>query len=199
MIVLSAQQEVDHENSDGCARHDHKAVANKEETKHVVDLGEPNRVHDQVEFHEDSTPGKDTGKSHGWEKSEIARHWRNLSWNLVRTHGCFDDALLETEPRACEAEWDADDEPDYDHHQHSCKRNSSRSTATPYKEVKQEKGGENQTRDGKRSVEEAQLPRLAVEELVGTRCDVSADKAKQGVEYYDNGSEGTAVARREKA
>jgi hypothetical protein len=77
--------------------------------------------------------------------------------------------LLETEPRACEAERDADDEPNYDYHQHGRKWDCSRSTTTPDKEVEQEENCENNTRDGDRSIEEAQLPGFAVEELVETR------------------------------
>jgi hypothetical protein len=58
MIIFCAQEEVDHQNRDGCGGNDHQSKAEEEETKHVVDFGEPDGVHDEVELDEDGAEGK---------------------------------------------------------------------------------------------------------------------------------------------
>ena len=59
MVVLTAEEEVYHEHGDGCTGDDHEAVAEEEESEHVVDFAEPDGGHDEVELDEDGSEGKD--------------------------------------------------------------------------------------------------------------------------------------------
>ena len=73
MIILTAEQEVNEENGDGRAGDDHDAVAKEEEAEHVVYFAEPHVVHDEVEFDENGTKGKDANEEHGRYRPEIGR------------------------------------------------------------------------------------------------------------------------------
>ena len=57
MIILAAEQEVDEQDRDGGTSNYHNAVAEKEETEHVVYFAKPHVVHDEVELDEDGAEG----------------------------------------------------------------------------------------------------------------------------------------------
>lgn len=57
MIILAAEQEVDKQDRDGGTSNYHNAIAEKEETEHVVYLAKPHVVHDEVELDEDGAEG----------------------------------------------------------------------------------------------------------------------------------------------
>ena len=57
MIILAAEQEVDKQDRDGGTSNYHNAIAEEEETEHVVDLAKPHVVHDEVELDEDGAEG----------------------------------------------------------------------------------------------------------------------------------------------
>ncbi len=65
MVVLAAEQEVDEKDGDSGARDDHDAIAEEEETEHVVDFAEPHIVHDEVELNEDGAEGENANEEHG--------------------------------------------------------------------------------------------------------------------------------------
>ena len=62
MVVFRAQQKVSQKNGDGSCSNNHKTVANKQKAKHVVDLVEPQRVVNIIDFDKNGTEWKDTGK-----------------------------------------------------------------------------------------------------------------------------------------
>jgi len=158
MVVFCAEQKVNHKDCDSCAGHDHKSITDKQKAKHVIHLGKPDRVHDEVKFDEDGTKGEDTGKGHRGERPKVPTNWGDLAWDLVGAYRCLNGRLLEADPGTQEAEWHADDEPDDNHHQHGSKRNGPGSTATPDKEVEQEEGGKDEAGKSEWGVKEAELP-----------------------------------------
>lgn len=70
VIIFTAKQKVHQENSDGSAGYDHDAVAEEEESEHVVDFAKPHVIHDVVELDEYGAERKDANKEHGWERTE---------------------------------------------------------------------------------------------------------------------------------
>jgi len=73
VIVFTAEQEVDQQDSDSGASDDHDAVAEKEKAEHVVDFAEPHVIHDEVELDEDSTEREGADQKHGRERAEVGR------------------------------------------------------------------------------------------------------------------------------
>ena len=71
MVVFRAQQEVYEENRDSGAGDDHDAVAEEQETKHVVDFSKPHVVHDKVELNENGAEGEDADEEHGRDRAEV--------------------------------------------------------------------------------------------------------------------------------
>ena len=71
MVIFTAEQEVDEEDGNGGAGNDHDAVAEEEETEHVVYFAEPHVVHDEVELHEDGAEREDAHKDHGGQRAEV--------------------------------------------------------------------------------------------------------------------------------
>lgn len=57
VVVLAAEEHVDEQHRHRGAGDDHESVAEEEEAEHVVDPVEPDGVHDEVEFDEDSAKG----------------------------------------------------------------------------------------------------------------------------------------------
>lgn len=199
MVVLRAQQEVDHQDCHGRARDDHESVADKQEAEHVVYFREPDRVHDEVQLDKDGAEGEHTRESHGGQGTQVATGWWDLARDLVCADGRIDNGLLEADPGACEAKGYADDEPDDEHNEHGGERDCAGCSAAPDEEVEQEEGGEDEAGESKGRVEKAQFPGLAVEELVDAGRDVAADEAEERVEDDHDGSEGSAVAGGEEA
>uniref|UniRef100_A0A1Y1MF82 Uncharacterized protein n=1 Tax=Photinus pyralis TaxID=7054 RepID=A0A1Y1MF82_PHOPY len=101
MIVLGAEQEISHKNSDGGANNHHEAVAEEEEAKHVVDAAEPDGAHDEVELHKDGTKGQQTNDQHTGNRTKVCRNWRDLAWDLVDAHRRLNLGASETEPGSC--------------------------------------------------------------------------------------------------
>lgn len=197
MVVLCAQKEVDHQHRDGCGGDDHESEAEEEETKHVVYFGEPDGVHDEVEFNKDGAKGENACQSHGWKRSEISTSGRYLARDLVCANWGLDRGLLETKPAAGNAERNGYDKPDDNDDEHSGERYRPRSAATPHEQVEEEEYREYKARERERRADEAKLPRFAVEEFVCASRDVPTNKAEESVEDDNDCSEGAAVARRE--
>lgn len=84
-VVLCAQQEVHQEDGGSCRSNNHQAVAQEQESKHVIDFVGPERGHDEVELNKDSPEGKDTRQQEGRDRPEGTGHRRNLTWDLI----CF--------------------------------------------------------------------------------------------------------------
>ena len=83
VVVLGAEQEVDHEDGDGGASDDHEPVADEEKAEHVVHLAEPDAFHDELELDVDGQERQHADDEHRRRRSEVARRWRNLSRDLV--------------------------------------------------------------------------------------------------------------------
>lgn len=64
-VILGAQQEVYQQHSRSRGGDDHQAVAEEQETEHVVDLVGPQRRHDKVQLNEDGAEWKDAGQQNG--------------------------------------------------------------------------------------------------------------------------------------
>ena len=89
MVILTAEQEVDKQDRDGGACNDHDAVAEEEETEHVVYLAKPHVVHDEVELNEDGAKRKNTNQEHRRNGPEVcSRRW-DLARDLVDANGCL--------------------------------------------------------------------------------------------------------------
>ena len=71
MIVLTAEQEVDKQDRDGGASDYHNAVAEKEETEHVVYLPKPHVVHDEIKFDENGAEGENADEEHRRNGPEV--------------------------------------------------------------------------------------------------------------------------------
>ena len=71
MIILAAEQEVDEQDRDSGTSYYHNAVAEEEESEHVVNLAEPHVVHDEVELDEDGAEGEDSDEEHRREGPEV--------------------------------------------------------------------------------------------------------------------------------
>ena len=71
MIVLTAEQEVNQQHSDGRTGDYHNPVAEKEESEHIVDLAKPHVVHDEVELDEDGAEREDSDEEHGREGAKV--------------------------------------------------------------------------------------------------------------------------------
>ena len=71
MVVLRTQQEIHEQNCGSSASDDHEPVGNEEEPEHVVDLGEPDRGHDEVELDEDGGEWQQANKQCGWDWLQI--------------------------------------------------------------------------------------------------------------------------------
>lgn len=72
MIVLTAEQEVDEQDRNRGASDYHNAVAEEEETEHVVHLAKPHVVHDEIELHEDGTEGENADEEHRRDGPEVS-------------------------------------------------------------------------------------------------------------------------------
>ena len=90
MVVLRAKEIVNEHDGDGRAGDDHNAVAQEEKAEHVVNLIEPDAVHDEVELDEDSTEGEGANEEHGWNGPEVGRARGNLAGDLVGADGSLD-------------------------------------------------------------------------------------------------------------
>ena len=71
MIVLTAEQEVNQQHSDGRTGDYHNPVAEKEESEHIIHLAKPHVVHDEVELDEDGAEREDSDEEHGREGAEV--------------------------------------------------------------------------------------------------------------------------------
>ena len=87
MIVLAAEQEVDEQDRDGSTCNNHNAVAEKEETEHVVYLAKPHVVHDEVELDKDGAERKNTNQKHRRDRPEVGSRRRDLAGDLVDADG----------------------------------------------------------------------------------------------------------------
>ena len=105
MVIFAAKQVVDEENGDGGAGDDHEEIAEEEKAKHVVELAEPDRSHDEVELDKDRAEGQETDYKHGGDRFQVWRRWWDLAGDLVGPHRWTDGALLEGDPRARERKW----------------------------------------------------------------------------------------------
>lgn len=83
MIVLTAEQEVDEQDSNGGAGDDHDAIAEEQKAEHIVDFAEPHVVHDEVELNENSAERKNTDEKHGGDGAQVGGRGRDLAWDLV--------------------------------------------------------------------------------------------------------------------
>ena len=106
MVILTAEQEVYHQDGDCGACDDHETVAEEEEAEHVVDLAEPDGGHDEVELDEDGSEGEDADDEHGWDGFHVGCHGWDLAGDLVGADGGCDWWLAEADPAACERERD---------------------------------------------------------------------------------------------
>ena len=112
MVILATKQEVYHEHGDSGASNDHKSVAEEQEAEHVVDLAEPDRGHDEVEFDENGAEGEDADQEHGWDGAHVGGARWNLARNLVGADWGCDGLLSKSDPATSEGEGHGDQEPD---------------------------------------------------------------------------------------
>lgn len=178
MVVLCAQQKVDHKYCYCRGGNDHEAEAEEQEAEHVVDLREPNRVHDEVQLDKDGAKRKDASQGHGRKRAQVAARWRDLARDLICTDGRFNDDLFEGDPTTRHTQWHRDDEPDDHDYEHGGEGNGTRTAAAPDEQIEEEECCEDDTRKRKRCDDEAEFPRLAVEEFICSCGDIAADKAK---------------------
>ena len=95
MVVLGAEQEVNHHDGHRGAGDDQQAEAEEEEAEHVVDPVAPETLHDEVEFDEDGPEGQDPDGEHAGREAEVARRGGDLARDLVRADGWVGEGLFE--------------------------------------------------------------------------------------------------------
>ena len=64
VVVLGAEEEVNHHDGHRGARHDQQAEGQEQEAEHVVDPAAPETLHDEVELDEDGPEGQDADCQH---------------------------------------------------------------------------------------------------------------------------------------
>lgn len=83
-VVLCTQQEIHQQDGSSRRGNDHQAVAEEQESEHVVDLVGPEGGHYKVQLDENRTKGENSGQQNRWNCAQATSHRRNLSRNLVR-------------------------------------------------------------------------------------------------------------------
>lgn len=107
--------------------------------------------------------------------------------------------MFESKPGACNTQRYGDDKPDDDDDEHGTEWHCSGCPPAPEEQIEEEKGHEDDGGHGNGRVEEAQFPRLAVEELVSACRSVAAEKAEESIEDDDDRPKSATVARGKEA
>jgi len=119
VVVLATELEVAHHDGDLGASENQNDKHNRQETKDVVELVQPERREDEEEFDEDSTEWKNASHQNreGW--LHIPDLLGDLSWDLVGSHGWVLNLLLVSEIASEEHKRNGDTEPKSDE-SHEC-------------------------------------------------------------------------------
>lgn len=135
VVVFGAQEKVDHQDCDGGAGDDlrvalawfiegteniyHNAVADEEETEHVIEPVEPDRVHDEVQLNKDGAEWENTNQKHARYWAEISDLRWNLAGDLVCPYWWLEGRRTETKPTTGEGQRHRDHKPNTDKGNHS--------------------------------------------------------------------------------
>lgn len=199
VVLLGAKQEVHHEDGDSGTNHNHEAVAEEEESKHVIDSAEPNGAHDEVELNEDGTERQETNNQHAGEGLEVGGDRGDLARDLVGAHGSLKLRSTESKPRTGKRQRDGDDEPDGNNDEHGGEGNGAGRLLSPQEEIQEEEGPEDDGGNKNGGKHDVELPLLTLPSLVGSGRDVAADEAEDCVQENHDGAQRSTVRGREEA
>ncbi|KAH3668158.1 hypothetical protein OGAPHI_001912 [Ogataea philodendri] len=125
LVVFVAQGVVGEQKGHEESCDDHEHEAEEQESKHVVDSVEPQRVEDEVHLDGNCSEWEDTGNQGHVRSLQVPRLFRDLSWNLVHLDRNLDDLASESKKRTNTRQWDTDDEPNQHNHKHGTDWNCS--------------------------------------------------------------------------
>lgn len=198
MVVFGTKQKVGQQDGHSGRGDDHQNVAQEQEAKHVVNLVKPQGVVDVVNFNEDGAEGQDACKQDGRSKLQRLGLPRNLTRNLVGADRVRKGVLLEAKETSQSRKRNGDDKPDGNKSKHGSKGNSAGGVCKNQKEVEENEGAKDNTRNQDRSQDGIELESLAAKSLVESSRDVAAKESKESVKHnHDRGQRATVGGRKE--
>lgn len=199
VVVFATELEVAHHDGDLGAGENQNDKHDRQETKDVVELVQPERRKDEEEFDEDGTEGKYASHQNrkGW--LHIPDLLGDLSWDLVGSHWWVLDLLLVSEIASEEDKRDGDTEPKSDESHECAEWNSTRRAFNCEHKIENEEDGEDDAGEKHGGDKHVLLPVNTLEHLVDSCREVTSEDTHNDKQDNHCSHQTTTVCWRQKS